>query len=302
MRWLIMMLLMVACGSAVVQDHAPAPIEEGQKRVETQLCDSHEVGENGCAFVEGTISGSLKIFKVYEGEISILGIGCDVDYSQSYAHDGKEWLELDLINLVGQKIEDDCVLTITQKIQWKGADRAPFPIKDFRGTVTLATCPNGVKCSMSYEQKRLSDPTSLFGFDKEIAGKYMLAGCGRDLVPPSNFSGNLKFNLAQYLPNKEDTGCMFILGVVGKERYKVYRKVWSYSDQVRLLPLPELRVQKKRVYFTLDPSVLAVSVDGYITSRKYFDIKDQGNYLRLYTSQGRSLVMFIKNGVIVWAK
>ena len=302
MKWLVMMLFLTACGSAIIQDRAPAPIEEGQKRVETIICDSHQVGENGCIFPEGRVSGSLKIFKVYEGEISILGLGCGVDFSQTYDHNQEPWLELDLQSLVGEKLVNDCVLTITQKIQWKGSDRATFPIKDFRGTVTLGTCPSGVKCSISYEQRRLSDPNSRIRFSEEPSGRFILSGCGRELVPPTSYSGHLDIGLAQYLPNKADTGCMFILGVVGRERHKVYQKVWMFSDKVRNLPVPELKISGKRVYFTIDDSILAVSVDGFITSRKYFEPSKNGNYLRFYTSQGRSLVMFIYEGRVVWAK
>jgi hypothetical protein len=108
--------------------------------------------------------------------------------------------------------------------------------------------------------------------------------------------------LAQFLPNKPDTGCTFILGVTGKSQHKIYRRVWTYSDSVRLLPDPALAPQEKKTYFTVDDSVLAVSVDGYITGRKYFINKPSGNFIRFYTSQGRSLVVFVKDGGIVWAK
>lgn len=294
---LLLLLFITACGS-LKKDTAPAPIENNQKRVETTICGSHAVGENGCAFSSGFVKGSLKIYKIYKGSVNILGLGCNVDYSTKYNADG-EWLEIDLVSLVGSFLPNDCVLSITQDIEWDGRSKLDFPIKQLSGTVMLGTCPTDVICSTSFLQARESNRTQHFVFNAEPSGRYTLNGCGKELIPPSNFSGPLDIPVGNY----SEKGCTFILSVVANDYYKMYKKVSYYTDSVINLDLPRLALKGNSIEFVGDDSVMMTSIDGKLVRGSSGSFKPQaaGNTLRFYTSQGRTLVVFIQGGKIVWS-
>lgn len=296
MRYLILACLLTACGS-LRQDTAPAPIKIGQKRIETIICNSHEIGENGCVFAGGDINSTLKIYKINAGSLEI--IGCGVDKTTNYGAEG-EWYELAL----PKHIDQDCVITITQRVSWKGSDRVPFPLEASTGTVTLGTCPIGVNCSMEFEQRSLSQAIKPIMLNSESPGLYALSGCGLELIPPTEFDGQVTLPIEQYLPSAQGSGCMFILGIRETGMYKLYRKVWRYGDGARAVKEPMLLLDKKKLCYTGDQEAMASSVNGVISFKVdgCFKPRADGDWLRFYTSQGRSLIMFIKQGAIEWIR
>lgn len=298
--------VLISCGN-LPQDKAAAPIDEGQKRVETIVCDRHAVGENGCVFNDGVVKSSLQIYKVYSGSVEIIGTGCGVNYKTNYNADNNQWLTIDLKTLLGDHLGNDCVLTILQKIKWKNQDDLTFPIKNLLGTVTLGTCPVGVNCSFDSFQYPLSGaaPSVKFDLDEDVEGKFALAGCGKELIPLSDFRGPLDVPVESFLPTTKNSGCLFIMAVIyEQELFKIYTKIWRYSDKVMLLASPALTVKSKQVCFVGDSSTFATSINGDVISKGKgcFKPSANGDYVRFYTSQGRTLITFIKDGEIVWVK
>lgn len=296
MRKLLIFLLLTSCGS-LHQDTAPSAIDVGQKRVETIICDNHEVGENGCVFTDGIVTSNLKIYKVNTGSVEI--IGCGIDQNTNYNNVG-EWLEIKLPS----SINEDCVITITQRVTWKGSDRVKFPIEAAIGTVTIGTCHGNTHCSMEFEQRSLSQAIKPIMLDGEGSGVLALSGCGKTLIPPTEFMGSISLPLAKYLPNTKGTGCMFIMGVKGEQLHKLYKKVWRYDDTATAVKSPALTDKGKKLCYQGDAQSLASSVNGKISigPNGCFTPNQAGDYVRFYTSQGRSLITFIKNKEIVWIK
>jgi hypothetical protein len=298
----IFLVLLTACGS-LKQDLAPAPIELNEKRVETIVCGSHQVGENGCLIIDGVVDGTLSIYKINEGSVRILGLGCGVDESIGYNSEG-EWLDIDLRELVGDRLDTDCVLTITQTVRWKSQDRLTFPIKQLAGTVTLGTCSSNFVCSITFEQSKISDRTQVLRFKQETSGAYMLSGCGRELIKPTDFKGELVLPLGRYYQDNGPGGCMFILAVRGQALHKVYQKVNYFADRALPLQTPSIEVRGKRVFYKGDPSTMFSSVNGNFikgANGKFIPLSG-GDTLRFFTSQGRTLVVFVKDGRILWTK
>ena len=300
MRYLALLLLLTACGS-LRQDSAPAPINMGQKRIETIICNNHQVGENGCVFPEGNVDSTLKIYKVNSGSLEILG--CGIDQTFVYSEKGGEWQDIPL----PAKIANDCVITILQRVTWKGSEKVPFPIEASIGTVTLGTCPKNVICDISFEQLPLSRKVKPLLISRESSGTYALSGCGQELVPPTAFyNEDFSVDLEKYMLNKKGTGCMFIMGVIGDSGayYKTYKKAWKYSDEARDLEVPSIDARKKKVCFSGDSESMVVSINGKLQTKikDCFKPKSSGDFLRFYTSKGRTIIVFVKGGEIVWSK
>jgi len=303
----------VSCAAVkLVNDPAPDTIGVGHKRVETEICGRHEVGENGCVFPRGELTGVLKIRRVLQGNLSIVGQGCKVDWAQRYEWDKNPWIELDLRQLVGNNLTDDCVLDIYQFVDYPGSATAPFQIHGIYGTVTLGTCPDGIMCRFESEQLRAGWHPDAMTFSDLEAGQYLLRGCNSQVVPPTAYTGPLSLNLEQLwphgYPSQGKTGCLFILGVRGDNGalYKVYRKVWLFKEEALRLDAPSLTLNPKtgKIRFVGDNRSSLSTTDTNIFNGNSGDFipAPDGNWLRFYTVKGRTLVVLVKNGSIVWQR
>ena len=85
-------------------------------------------------------------------------------------------------------------------------------------------------------------------------------------------------------------------------RHKIYHKIWFYAESVIPVALPALEFDKK-IRFVADKSVTVTVVNNKLYGQKgSFKPSPDGDYIRFYTSQGRSLVMFVKDGEVKWSK
>lgn len=301
-------LFLISCGVAPpVKDPSPPSIDAGHKRVETVVCGRQAVGENGCVFPQGRVSGSLKIYRIYEGEINIVGQGCGVDRSIQYGQDKEnEWVEVELADLVGDRLENDCFLSINQFVKFKGAEDVPFPVRGMYGSVVLGTCPAGTSCSISTEQRRAGSAIPAWKPNLPLSGTLMVQGCGVEVLPPANYEGQPSVNLQAMWPNGYPAdgkiGCTFIMGVRGSDgsKYKIYRRVWLYKKSAILLPAPAFSGNE----FQADASVSLSIVDGkhILKNKGSFKPAAEGNMFRFYTTQGRSLVLKLKGGKVEWTQ
>lgn len=304
---LLSIAVLTSCGTAPpVADPNPPTIDMGHKRVETSICGRWSVGENGCIFPEGRISGVLKIYRIWEGELTITGQGCGVDKSITYPNSGGEWIDIDLRDLVGSSIEEDCFLNIIQFPKFKGQDQTQFPVRGINGSVLLGVCPAGVKCSYSSEQRRAGSSTPTWSPNVPASGQYLLRGCGKEIVPATQYAEPLKLDLKAKWPGGYPTegkvGCTFILAVRGDDgqKLKTYRRIWFYKKGAILLPAPAIEEDK----FTADSTVSLSIADGVGVTKNSgsFKPKAEGNMLRFYTVQGRSLVVKVKGGKVEWTQ
>lgn len=300
-------MIATSCGSKPpIKDPNPPVIDVGHKRVETIICGNRNVGENGCVFAGGKISGTLKIYRVVEGQVVITGQGCNVDQSISYGKSTDEWLTIDLKSIIGGDITEDCVLSISQYPKFNGQDGAEFPVRGMQGTVLLGTCPADTKCSYTAEQRRAGSSIPVWSPKLPAAGDYLVQGCGATVVPQTSFTDGVKVDLKALWPNgypaDGKVGCTFIMGVRGADgsKMKIYRKVWLYKRATILLPQPVIEGSS----ITGDQYVSLTVVDGVSTLSNVatYEAKADGNMLRFYTTQGRSLVVKVKDGKIEWTQ
>lgn len=311
--FMFLLIILLGCKPKLIPDPAPAPIDVGWKRVETIICSSWEVGENGCAFNNGILLGDLKIYRPMSGSISIIAQGCGVEKSFRYEDSGDEWISLDLKTLLNKtKIDSDCVMTIYQIPDLPGQDKAAFPVKGMYGTVTLGICPDKTLCGFHVEQFRLGWPNESWRIDTPESGTYTLRGCGKEIVPPTSFNAPLILNLTKLWPNgyplEGKNECMFVLGVKsGEQRWKYYYKISLFKEETMKLEEPVFERKGDKVKFKGDPAVTYTIVNNEVIngSEGSFKITDDGTILRFYTVQGRSLVYYIrhiKSGEISWMK
>lgn len=293
---LMLFFCLSGCGHKLVRDLNEASVDQGLKRVETIICDRHDVGENGCVFQEGEPLSDLKIYVINSGSINLIGCGSD----NAYRYEKTGWFSIALADVVS---ETDCSLDIFVKVEFPGQNSAQFPVRGMYGTVTLGACPAGVLCG--FESTQLPNgQTKAWDVSLDDSGAYLVRSCGEE-VDRGTFDEHLSLDLRALIPElrrKPKDGCAVILSLKGMLRHKLFHKVWFYAENVIPVQLPALEFGDK-ISFVSDQSVTVTAVNNklYGQSGKFKPSKD-GDYLRFYTSQGRSLVVFIKDGEVKWTK
>ena len=294
------MFLFTACANKIVPDPFPPSIDTGHKRVETVICGSHDVGENGCVFPDGNLYGALKIFKVMSGEVSVRG--CGMDKSYAYTNDEiQQWIEIPLSG----KVSDDCVIDIYQKVIFPGQDKLDFPIYGMRGTVSIGACSVGISCDFKQRQSMLNVPLDDYVISGD--GSYLIRGCGQVVDGPSPIKGSKSIKLDLIWPGgypKDKSECLFVTGIKGVSLQKRYFKVSLFKRSAEFLSTPEIKKTGKQIEFMGDEYASITMIDGKVVVDHHgkFTPDVAGNYLRFYTANGRSIVAFVQNGEIVWTK
>lgn len=296
MKFLLALIFLSGCGHKLVRDFNESSIDQGYKRVETIVCDRHDVGENGCVFQEGEPLGELKIFVVNSGSINITG--CGDDHAYRYARTG--WFSIPLEDVVDKL---DCSLDIFVSVDFPRQESAQFPIRGMVGTVTLGSCPEGVLCSFESIMLRESQRPTINTLIND-SGEFLVRSCDQELRR-DRFSGELNLELSELVPKENmraKDGCTAIVSARGSQRYKKYFKIWFYAENVIPVQIPALEIGSK-VKFISDKSVtLSVVNNKMYGHHGSFKPTATGDFLRFYTTQGRSLVLFLKDGEIVWSK
>lgn len=302
---ILLALLIFSCQTPVQDSSSPA-INSGLKRVETVICGNHSVGENGCVFPEGNISGSLDIFAYFSGTVLLTSSNCMVDKKISYDMKQAEWISLDLKSLVGNKLSQDCVISILQTPIVPKQDQLEFPIYPLKGTVTLGECPANVICKGDFTQKRFGAYAPTMSIGSPGYNQIVAQGCGETLLS-GEFTDEINLDLVQLWPKntpyKGNSGCLFIVGVKGHDKYKFYNKIWLYDQQVLTMAEPLLELKNNKVNVTGDKSTLYTIIDGdYARGNTGKVDKKDVHYIRFYTSAGRTMIVKINNGAIEWTK
>lgn len=302
---ILLALLIFSCQTPV-QDSSSTAISAGLKRVETVICGTHAVGENGCVYPEGNISGTLDIFAYFSGTILLTSSNCSVDKKITYDLKQAEWVSLDLKGLVGEKLTQDCIISILQTPLVPKQDNLQFPIYPLIGTVTLGTCPANVKCSATFIQRRFGTYSPEMSIGAPGYNIIAAQGCGETLLS-GEFTDEINLDFVKLWPKntpyKGNNGCLFIVGVKGNDKYKFYNKVWFYDNAVLTMAEPLLTIKSKKVTVVGDKSTLYTILDANYAKGNTGEVDAVGvHYVRFYTSAGRTMVVMIKDGVAQWTK
>lgn len=301
-------ILILSCQLPVKDSSSPA-IDSGLKRVETIICNNHAVGENGCLFPDGVITGDLDIYAYFSGTLLLVSSNCNVDKKVSYNISESEWVKFNLKDLVGEKLSSDCVISILQTPNTEDQERLEFPLYPLKGTITLGRCPNGVVCDSRFTQERFSVRNDIMSIGADGLNKILVQACG-ETVFSGEFTGEINLSLSTIWPqntsHKGNSGCLFVVGVRGVDndnRYKFYNKIWYYDDNVLTMSAPSVTVKNNNIRVIGDKSTLYTITDGKYSRGNTCKIKKKGvRYVRFYTSAGRTMVVKFNDGVVEWIK
>jgi hypothetical protein len=299
-------LLLIALGylhgcGKIPQDLAKSSIETNYYRVESEVCGRYDVGLNGCALTGGIVGDNvLKIMAPLKGTIQLSSKCLQNDFVVNYDNGNSiAWKEIQLKNVFGEKITEDCVISIYQSLTFPDQDKLTFPVRGIIGKVILFNRQENVKYSYDNSQTKLGNfsPTiPLYGTEVG-SGKYKIAGCDQDITQTTDFSSPITFNPDTFF--NPQRSCLFFYAVRnGEDRYKGAFDINYYSHEYLELAFPSI----VKDMFEGDKSTAISFVDfGKVVLGGSGKITSGTHTIRFYTSQGRTLVAKIGNGVILWA-
>lgn len=289
----IFCLLVSSCGG-IVQDKKPSSIDMNHKRIETELCGEHAVGLNGCLLKDGIVSGEMSVYSPVESKFQMNGCGVDKEIIL-----GSGWTTFQNTELLGSVLKEDCKIEMYQFLSFPDKEKLTFPVRGMSGSVFFGKC--SFECSYSAQQERFGEIVSISIFGtKGNSGKYQVQTCGTT-VGPLDFDKEVSVDIDT---SKIPQNCLIGSAVKSVNKYKAFYDLSVYKQETILLASPSIQKGSFGKFSVVgDDSVAISDVDGVVKVGGKFNYKPkpEGNWIKFYTSQGRSLVVYVnQNGAIEW--
>lgn len=316
MKYLVslLLILMVGCRS-LPQDTTPAPINHNKMTLELHACGKQEVGLNGC-FFKDDLTQKLVIPLWASGEYQIKSERCQ--FFENKRYDVTQKLELTYGELLAQKpnTEDGCLYNI--KVFIDGFDNG------FEGFFTLA---NGdikpIEFNflnndyIGYAGIQIKESTVLqeaIKIKAETPGLVFWEGCQKkgELQYKSNPSINFQDIIEGAAIPK--ASCVLTIGLIPNdmllpvEYSKIHINI--YEKTVSELVQPSFTYIDGKLTVKADKLVAAIAIGDSLKIHKGLNgrsftkevSKDEEVDVRISTSNGRFMLLKVKNGEVLWIK
>jgi hypothetical protein len=311
-----MLIIMVGCRS-LPHDKTPAPINNNKMTLELQACEKQEVGLIGCSFNERQ-DGSLKIPVWYAGEYQIKSEKCDYTYSSRY--EGTQIVEHTFQDLLANKPEKDDTCLFNIKVFIDEFDNG------FEGFLLLSKEEfKATEFSFKNQQYigylgiQLKEGQSLedkFVFKAETPGLIFWDGCQNDGDKEYEKNPEISFKeIITGFPTRKDS-CVLSIGLIPEdeslpvELAKIHINI--FEKPVADLPRPVITYNKNKEKLTVraDKLVAVIGIGNNYSIKKgngkkkftAYAAKDQEINVRIATSNGRFMLLKVKNGEVLWIK
>lgn len=312
--FLLSFVVLIGCQS-IPQDTTPAPISHNKMTLELQSCNKQEVGLLGC-FFDDSQTGQLIVPLWNKGEYQIQSDRCRFFENKKFEKTTK--LTIDYKKLLAERPEEEgsCLFNIKVFI-----DKFDNGFEGFfllsKGDMKLISFDFEKESYLGYaglQFKEGMDIQSSFDFKAETPGTLIWEGCLHD--------GELKYEKNPKLPFKDvvsgilipKDSCVLTVGLIPDDESKPveYGKVHInvYEKTIVSLPDPILEYDKEKLTVRADKLVAGITIGDELSiekgnGNKKFSAKvpkDKEVIVRLFTSNGRFMLLKVKNGVVVWVK
>lgn len=315
MKTLIILILfiLVSCRS-LPQDMTPAPINNNLMTLEMEACGKQEVGLNGCFYNEN-LEEKLVIPLWHSGEYQIKSARCQFLENKRYKNNQK--LELTFKKLLAEKPESELSCLYNIKVFIDGFDNG---FEGFflltKGDIKGAEFEFKNKNFVGYGAAQIKEGNAVQGrinFKAKSPGTIIWEGCQN--------KGERQYEENPYINFQEVIGgtpipaasCILTVGLIPEdsslpvELAKLHINI--YEKTVVSLAQPVISYKNEKLTVEADRVVAAIGIDDYWKLKKSFskkisaDVpKDLEVSVRLATSNGRFILLKVKNGEVLWAK
>jgi hypothetical protein len=316
MKLLILFLLLILNGCrSIPQDMSPAPINNNKMTLELHACGTQEVGLSGC-FYKNNLEEKLAIPLWSTGEYQIKSERCNFFKNKRY--DKSQTLELTYQELLSQKPEkeDGCLYNI--KVFIDGFDNG---LEGFfilaKGDIKALGFEFDKKSYNGYAGLQIKEGTLLsqdFIIKAETPGLVVWEGCQKK--GEREYSSNPKINFQEIIEGYPipKASCILTLGIIPYDiRLPVeYGKIHIniYEKTVQPLVEPSIKYENGRLTVKSEKVVAGIGINSSWSIKRGSAIKkltavvqeDTEADVRIVTSNGRFMLLKVKNGEVLWVK
>lgn len=311
---IILMLVIAACRS-LPYDTSPAPINHNKMTLEIQACGKQEVGLNGC-FYGNDLNEVIKIPLWGKGEYQVKSERCQ--FFENKRYEKAQSLEISFANLLSQKPEKESSCLYNIKVFIDGFDNG---FEGFfllsKGDLKPLTFEFQNKVNLGYGSTQIKEGNAVQGRIKilaETSGVIIWEGC--QLKGERKYQKDPEINFQEIIAGTPipKASCILTMGIIpdnqnlpveyGKLHINIYEKV------VQPLVQPSLFYENEKLTVTAEKMIAVISIGDHWTFRKGENIKrftakvhkDEEVDVRLATSNGRFMLLKVKNGKVLWIK
>lgn len=331
-------ILFLSCSGKIVRDDAPAPIENGQGRLETIVCGHHAVGDNICWVDSGDSLADIdvSVLTVFSGSLTIKSVdsSCSIDKSVSYSN--FEEVRFTLGDFT-QNFHESCIVDLVMYPVFPGQNNSEVSVKGWSGRIVFAYKNSEVDLayvkgtdnyseysddSLFYDGVGLvsvrsgqinGSSTGLFSVDvgDSYRGKVRLSGCS--ILPfVKEYSGGsvVDLSIKEVLDGYPEgpIHCVLYGRAVrmDRENDSIFMiLVEAYSENIVFLDVPVVNIEEDVVEFYSNDPVSWTMIDDELINDGYGEaiVKDPYfYYVRQFTSAGRTRVMKFSKNRMIWIR
>lgn len=308
--FLVCFLLISGCGGIPI-DNTPAPLDNNFYTFEIDVCGTKGYGLNGCALDFNSPGGRTVEFDAfYKGEYVIQSDGCLFDRRSMY--DDTERVVLSIGELIANRPSGAIACIFTMSIYPKKFDRGLsakfilYNLEEF-GIASSNILGREFHNGAGWVQVREGSNADLpIKFSSTKSGKFSFQGCGHR--GDMDFNGSFEVTLSDLVSGDDlhpDLSCNYFFylvyddGIVETMAFTLS----IYKDPIIHLPAPVIDFSKGKLCIKGDDSVGIISIGNKYKIDKRKMCEKVGNniaWVRMATANGRTTLLGIKEGSIIW--
>jgi hypothetical protein len=309
----LLLLLLVSCRTPY--DTSPAPINHNLMTQELSSCDQREVGLLGC-FYDIKKNGILSVPLWHRGEWQIKSERCR--YIANKRYEGTQKLEISYEELLAGKPDTDDTCLYNVKVFIDGFDNG---FEGFfllsKGDIKAAEFSFMGRSFTGYAGLQIRESVLVpdrLSFVASTPGEIVWEGC--QLKGDRRYEKDPQINFQEVIGGSPipAASCVLTVGLIPDneslpvELAKVQINI--YEKTVVPLPQPALEYEHGELKVTSDKLTAAIGINDKFSIQKGNGKKvlkadvpvDEEVDVRIATSNGRFMLLRVKNGVVLWIK
>ncbi|GAB1376787.1 hypothetical protein MASR1M48_16390 [Lactococcus petauri] len=294
---LILFLTITSCGS-LPEDKSMSPVDAGLYLLEIRSSCGVDSGLHGCHYNSLTDleSKTLSFPVAFQGEYEIVSERCNLSIKQSFK--GESFVTYKWSDLLKNKSPDAiaCLFSLRVKIDGVRSIMGQFLLEDSQEfeSVKANFMGRDYEGVVSYQLPNDSNLDNVLKIPDSAQIEY--EGCGAS----GNKIGS-EIGLKEMFPEKKS--CLMAIAGINEKLSIGTFNLKFYDSKYSALPYPKISYNGKKLTIEADPIVGIVSINNKWKKSHKMSLsvkKGETAWIRLLTSNGRFLLLGIKDGGIVW--
>lgn len=310
----LLLLFMIGCQNLPV-DNTPAPIKHNKMTLEMQSCNKHEVGLLGC-FYDETKAGNLTIPLWTNGEYQIQSERCS--YLENKRYEGTQKLALSYQELLknAPESEKSCLFNVKVFVDKFDNGFEGFFLLE-KGEYKQLTFTFKNKMYDGYAGLQLKEGSEVLNtleIKAETPGLIFWEGCNNNGEKTYEKNPSIKIDEVISGVLIPASSCVLTIGLMPNdgdlpvELGKVHLNV--FEKTVVNLSQPDLEFKKGKLTVRAEKAISGISIGDKLsieTGKSQKKFKAEVGYgkkviVRLFTANGRFMLLETEDGEVLWVK